>query len=972
MLLANTKFVKKIFYFRICLYQFTFYVLFWNTFLASIFLYKVTNTLYFRFFITLFSYISFFICHLKKVLALVLAFACAFTMFAGAAFTDSADIKVDADVVDTLVSLGIVEGFEDGSFQPNGTVTRAQMAKMIYVLRTGNSDASAYNDDKTSFTDIGSHWARGYIKYCQSLGIIAGKSNTIFAPNASVTAQEAAKMLLVTLGYDAQKAGLVGSGWASKTNALADENGLLDDVNTSFTAACPRQYAAQLIYNAIDAKTVVWRDDAYTNQTAAGTDNKTIGEKYMGLNTAEGVMSSFQKEDGKSTYTMDLEKITKKNGTESAKNKYFDDLTFTKIAKDFTSLKNQKVKVLYKGTDEVYGVFALAEDNTSIAAVLGQFDKDTDTRIKYNGNKYNVKDKATVKVDGKDVVANKVNVSVATFVDNGKTYNKGMAKAFNAKAISNDGSSKVNTLTVETFAVAKVSYVGKDYINLTDVFYSKNDALTTTSGVKYATAKLKSDDAIYPSDLAKDDYVIVTPEANSVENDKVTVSKLDTVTGKVSSTKNKSTDDDYQVKIDGTWYEMAIDEGNDVSKKYSKIDAGDTIKVVVKDGYIVSVDDLNATPDDVALCIEVGATSGIGAKYEADLLFADGSRQTVTVKDDVIKNSKVLYAKYDTNVTGNGVLTGTAPTENTDKTAMSALDLNNDTKPFLVSYDKSGSKYELTAIGGSKLSGYDQYTQTTIGQYADKVDNNRLQTNTTKYIDDNATVIVRYDDGDKYSVITGKTLKGWKNTNHFDSAVLANQDGGAYYAQLIYVNLNKSSVPGSESVYAYLFDGPEYYGKSGDVDAYYEYSGWDGSKDVTVKIYKDDISTVLPEGTVISYTVDADGFASFDADDDVWTPSEMTKGAIIGGQLDSDLTGSVQFNGQNVMDIDEDDDPIVLFVDVDGGEGAIKTSFTTAQKDGENYKNNAVYATTGTNIKVLVVDAGDNDLAASKVFNDAK
>lgn len=161
-------------------------------------------------------------------------------------------------------------------------------------------------------------------------------------------------------------------------------------------------------------------------------------------------------------------------------------------------------------------------------------------------------------------------------------------------------------------------------------------------------------------------------------------------------------------------------------------------------------------------------------------------------------------------------------------------------------------------------------------------------------------------------------------------------------------------------------------GKSGDVDAYYEYSGWDGSKDVTVKIYKDDISTVLPEGTVISYTVDADGFASFDADDDVWTPSEMTKGAIIGGQLDSDLTGSVQFNGQNVMDIDEDDDPIVLFVDVDGGEGAIKTSFTTAQKDGENYKNNAVYATTGTNIKVLVVDAGDNDLAASKVFNDAK
>ncbi len=148
-----------------------------------IFLYKVINTLYLRFFITLFSYISFFICHLKKVLALVLAFACAFTMFAGAAFTDQADIKA-TDAVDMLVALGVVDGFEDGSFQPNGTVTRAQMAKMIYVLRTGKSDASAYNNDKTSFTDINGHWAAGYIKYCQSLGIIAGKSSTIFAPNA--------------------------------------------------------------------------------------------------------------------------------------------------------------------------------------------------------------------------------------------------------------------------------------------------------------------------------------------------------------------------------------------------------------------------------------------------------------------------------------------------------------------------------------------------------------------------------------------------------------------------------------------------------------------------------------------------------------------------------------------------------------------------------------------------------------------
>ena len=174
-------------------------------------------------------------------------------MFAGAAFTDQADIKVKSDVVDTLVSLGVIEGFEDGSFQPNGTVTRAQMAKMIYVLRTGNSDASAYNDDKTSFTDIGSHWARGYIKYCQANNIIAGKSATKFVPDATVTGVEAAKMLLVTMGYQPAKCGLTGAGWDQKTIGLASENKLLDDVNADLYSALPRQYAAQLIYNTIFA-----------------------------------------------------------------------------------------------------------------------------------------------------------------------------------------------------------------------------------------------------------------------------------------------------------------------------------------------------------------------------------------------------------------------------------------------------------------------------------------------------------------------------------------------------------------------------------------------------------------------------------------------------------------------------------------------------------------------------------------------
>ena len=79
-------------------------------------------------------YFPIFTCHLKKVLALVLAFACAFTMFASAAFTDQADIKVDSDVVDTLVSLGVVNGYDDGSFKPNGEGGERQNRSMADIL----------------------------------------------------------------------------------------------------------------------------------------------------------------------------------------------------------------------------------------------------------------------------------------------------------------------------------------------------------------------------------------------------------------------------------------------------------------------------------------------------------------------------------------------------------------------------------------------------------------------------------------------------------------------------------------------------------------------------------------------------------------------------------------------------------------------------------------------------------------------
>ena len=894
-------------------------------------------------------------------------------MFAGAAFTDQADIKVDADVVDTLVSLGIIEGFEDGSFQPNATVTRAQMAKMIYVLRTGKSDASAYNDDKTSFTDIGSHWARGYIKYCQSLGIIAGKSNTIFAPNATVTAQEAAKMLLVTLGYDANKAGLVGAGWAAKTNALADENGLLEDVNTSFTGPCPRQYAAQLIYNAIDTATVVWRDDAYTNQNYNGDDNKTIGEKYMGLHSVEGILTSFAKEDGKDTYGATVTSITKQDGSKNVKLNPAEE-SFTKISKDYGSLKNNKVKVLYKDTDEVYGVFALTDSNKVVNGLLGDFGDDGD-KLKLDGTKYTVGTATTAASIGSDAAkqatADKTNLvkvdgsAVATnrndLVKYVKSNVSGLAKAFDASAISNTDNNKINLLDIKTFAIAQVTYVGSDYINV---------SYKNSSNTQNFSSKLKDDDAVWYNGIAKDDYVAVTKAVNT-SADKIGVTKLDVVTGKITGTKNAITAADYKVTVNGTTYEMAGVTNSDAAD----LTLNATVSIVVKGGYCLLVDDADAGSKDLALMTELYQE---GNKWKATLLKADGSEETVTLKkSEAINGNDVAtagYGKFDGSTTADAA------------------------KIKIVTYTKSGDEYKLKVVGdtinGSAYkAGYDVVTPVVA---SNNVKNNKLTKGSVSAINENAVVFVRYKT-DSFKVVTGKDLRDWKEASVFSSVVLADKSNGVPYAKVVYADLGSDNVKGGTDVnYGYVFEAT----KSTDADEtdYNVFQIWNGSE--TIEVWTEDGDDVA-RGDVIKYSLDGtvENHTKISVDK-VFAKADGTTGVVLNGDYSDKLDGTAYFapaNGAakvnkttaetaaaqaaNILTFDDDDDSIILFAntsdDDKDGTGVASASVTNlkdyVREDGTDYVTNAIYwvekdaQNQPTKTKIMVIDT-DSELDTG-VFN---
>ena len=871
-------------------------------------------------------------------------------MFAGAAFTDQADIKVKSDVVDTLVSLGIVEGFEDGSFQPNATVTRAQMAKMIYVLRTGKSDASAYNDDKTSFTDIGSHWARGYIKYCQSLGIIAGKSNTKFVPNEKVTAQEAAKMLLVTLGYDATKAGLVGTNWAAKTNALADENGLLEDVNTSFTGPCPRQYAAQLIYNAIDTPTVVWRDDAYTNTNYSDGDNKTIGEKYMGLHSVEGILSAFAKEDGKDTYGATVTSITKQDGSKNVKLNPAEE-SFTKISKDYVALKNNKVKVLYKDTDEVYGVFALTDSNKVINGLLGDFGTSSD-KLKLNGTKYTVADTNSVSVDGKTQQESKKNIGIVDYVD--KKVG-GLAKAYDASAISNTDNNKINLLDIKTFAIAQVTYVGKDYINV---------SYKNSSNTQSFNSKLKDDDAVWYNGIAKDDYVAVTKAVNT-SADKIGVTKLDVVSGKITGTKNAITASDYKVTVNGTTYEMAGVTNSDAAD----LTLNATVSIVVKGGYCLFVDDADAGSKDLALMTELYQE---GNKWKATLLKADGSEETVTLKKSEAINGKDVttagYSKFDGSTTTDAA------------------------KIKIVTYTKSGDEYKLKVVGDTinsnkYMAGYDVVTDRVENNF---VKNNKLQQGAVSAINENAVVFVRYKT-DSFKVVTGKDLRDWKESSVFTSVVLADKSNGVPYAKVVYADLGSANVKGGTDVnYGYVFEVT----KSTDADEtdYNVFQIWNGSE--TIEVWTEDGNDVA-RGDVIKYSLDGTVKSHTKISvDKVFAKANGTTGVVLNGDYSSKLDGTAYFapasgaakvnkttaeaaaaQAANILTFDDDDDSIILFAntsdDDKDGTGVASASVTNlkdyVREDGTDYVTNAIYWTDGAKTKIMVIDT-DSELDTG-VFN---
>ena len=852
-------------------------------------------------------------------------------MFAGAAFTDSADIKVDAEVVDTLVALGVVNGYDDGSFKPNGTVTRAEMAKMIYVLRTGNSDASAYNDDKTSFTDIGSHWARGYIKYCQSLGIIAGKSNTKFCPNDKVTAQEAAKMLLVTLGYDAAKAGLVGTNWAAKTNALADENGLLEDVNTSFTAACPRQYAAQLIYNTIDTPTVVWRDDAYTNVTLLGTDNKTVGEKYMGLQkwigTFEGDSSIVSAKDGEISVTgsIDGEHKTSGSNVRSVRaqfkadfdNKYVGEEVSVLFKDGNTGTKNQP-----DAKDTIFGIYVTG--NTKVYNIVkGDLQSCSDAgKIKFNDKKYDVA--AHSNADNDDVIV--TNFNTTTTADTIGTAGSGATAAQVATYITRNY--KVNSNDAIKFVANDDDKIVKAYVT-TSKFGKVSSVTSSKIGVEGLGTKDLDDCVVYDGIKAGD--LVQYVEAYQSSERKNIITKAETVEGKIEAFKSSNS----QIRVNGNWYKFSANTAvatDFTNAALTANDVDDTYKLIVDGKYYVAYNKISGF-NNYAVAT-VGTTEFGDTRVK--LLKADGSEVTTTVDD--LKDGAALP-------TSGG-------TFDTTKAAG---------KLFAYNLKSSDSKVDLSAK---------DYTAVTTAASGDNFngDAKTVTLNGVRHIVASDASIFVYVGGtdNKWKVYTAKDLGNFALTATQTAQYIVDDN------KIVALAVKTGSFPtgGSDSTaYGYVTNRIDT--KLGD-DTVVQLTIWNGSEEVTLNV--DGSSCSAYRGDFVEYPIIASDAKANNSDVKVESTTGTTRFAVVKVKTVEDkriitTTDKVGVDGK-VIDGQDDawtltSDTVKIGVNTDDKEKSDNNTVVAYTKTfGDDYANAAIFyeVKSGYNeIKAIFIDS-DNKL----------
>jgi len=451
-----------------------------------------------------------------KTGARFLAMLLAVVMIASAALSVSAfdDIAGNkhADAINVLSQLGILGGYEDGTFKPDQKVTRAEMAKLVYVLYTTFVDAGTA---KTEFKDVkADHWATGYINWCSGKEIIGGFGDGTFAPNANVTYDQALKMVAGALGYKNWDSKL----WPTDVRMKAlNELKLgkeLDGVDGS--AELTRAQVAQIIYNAFEAPMAEKKTDVIPGLMIPVEKAKTLKEDVWGFEESTKTVT------GTKNYALE-------NGT--------------KVDEDMIQLDGDAVALedlgfaAYEGkTDALIGL-----DITVVTRNGELLSAATVSGTVVDGVKVAVStDKKNITINGVSYKSTSENVPAIWTLDesiadeaifNGEvvadTVANTVAAPYIARAIDTDGDGKIDAIVL----ASKAAYKAGKEVEVDDVKYVEYTDLAGANKQKFVasqmTATIKEGDVFVAAKISDIVYVeVVAPveaTATKINSSKVTL-----------------------------------------------------------------------------------------------------------------------------------------------------------------------------------------------------------------------------------------------------------------------------------------------------------------------------------------------------------------------------------------------------------------------------------------------------------------
>lgn len=226
---------------------------------------------------------------MKKIIGLILTLAlmlniCAFPVSAASTAT-SAEIEV-------LTDLGIVKGYEDGSFKPDAVITRAEVVAIINRVQ-GLSDAAKAAAGVSIYSDVkATDWFAGDVNLATQMGIISGDGDGTFRPNDQVKYEEAVKMVVAALGYNREYVMKQG-GWPTGYLVIATQAEVTKGLSVAAGDPAYRGVVAKLVYQALTAPMMVlstYDDDG--KATYKADPNSTLLGKKLNFAKVTGFVSA--------------------------------------------------------------------------------------------------------------------------------------------------------------------------------------------------------------------------------------------------------------------------------------------------------------------------------------------------------------------------------------------------------------------------------------------------------------------------------------------------------------------------------------------------------------------------------------------------------------------------------------------------------------------------------------------------------